>query len=227
MTCAGAQSVQRSMCCRFLPGDAFADHPPVQGADVAGNFVTDRLLDKAGAGLHASTATPRRRDRYHVIAAPVSFALELLQQLRPPMPGIRVDHEATLPASTINGEERLAAIVDFDRSSVRLKQVAQRLAHGAIIVDHENSRPAIVGERRRARIGEQLFYQVKQRRCRYWFAEMYPALAGDLAQHPGGDIPTEDDRWDIVPKCLLQAGDDLSPSAIGEIVVGEDKIRPH
>ncbi len=65
------------------------------------------------------------------------------------MPGIRasISSRQPSPAGMIGVEERLAAGVGLDRPPVRLEQVAQRLAHRAVIVDHEDRRYGLGGGR--------------------------------------------------------------------------------
>ena len=53
-------------------------------------------------------------------------------------PGI--DQQAAVAARTIGLEERLGTGVDLDRPAIFLEQIAHRLAHRAVIVDHEDGR---------------------------------------------------------------------------------------
>ena len=81
----------------------------------------------------------------------MSFAFEPLQQLQPTHSGHHgINEEASFATRTIGFEERFGTRVDLDRSAILLEQIAHRLAHGAVIVDHEHgwgrgSRPIATG----------------------------------------------------------------------------------
>ena len=90
-----------------------------------------------GLNSHRHVALAGDHDRRQ----PISLALEPPQQFEPTHAGhLGIDEEAPFAPRTIGFEERLGTGVDLYRPAILLEQIAYRLAHRAVIIDHEHGR---------------------------------------------------------------------------------------
>src|SRR6516162_4110096 len=229
---------------RLPPNRQLARIPDVfQGMfDVGEQFVAvDRLLDEI------RSPGPHRLDRHrHVALAgdhdglqPATLALEPLQQREPAHPGHPgIDQQAPFATGTIGVKERLGTGIGLDRPAIFLEQIAHRLPHRAVIVDHEDRLRSLLAGRfggplsarlhPRQRLSEAALDQADQLLRLHRLVQMQVAVLGDLAQGGGRDVAGEDHRRDLVTEGLPQAGDDLEAvQTFWQIVVGDDEIRAY